>query len=220
MIFPGAFPAHRKYLHRGPFAVVGQRFENRKPRPALRAVDEGMKIPPVCRVKKLLLTLRADRNIRGDKDLSLSPDAFDDLKVTVFLRFFFRNILYIHLQDGCPLRRLLPDKPDKILYICERPLRDNLDAGACIGNCAVYPRTLRVAGDRRPEADTLHDTINPDFLCDRIHSVNVSSSSSARNLLYAVFSPSLNCPFSGNFSEKRQIPRSPGPVLIAIVGAI
>ena len=55
---------HGKFFHAGPLPVIRKGIQDRQPWPAAGTVDKRMQIPPVLRIKHLLFTLIADRNIR------------------------------------------------------------------------------------------------------------------------------------------------------------
>ena len=63
-ILPVTFLAHGKFSHTGANPVVGHGVQNRQPRSAGRTVDKRMQVPPICRVEKLSLAVRASGDVR------------------------------------------------------------------------------------------------------------------------------------------------------------
>ena len=61
--------AHREFLHRRVLAIVGELLDDRKPRPAVRAVDKRVAVSPIVGVHKLagaiLARCQIGRNERG-----------------------------------------------------------------------------------------------------------------------------------------------------------
>ena len=86
MIFVTADPAHREHLHAGALPVVGERVEDCKARPARRAVDERVQVPPVPGIEQFPRAVIAGRDIRRDEDLARCLLADCDLKAVVLRR--------------------------------------------------------------------------------------------------------------------------------------
>ena len=94
--------AEREILHRRPLAVIGHGVEDDQPRPAGRAVDEGMEIAAVRLVKEFFLTGIADGNVRRDEDIAFFPGAFDNGKGLIRRPVF---AFPKDLQNSRPFRR-------------------------------------------------------------------------------------------------------------------
>ena len=80
IVFLRTFRTHGKFLHTGPFPVIGKRIQDRQPRAAAGAVDERVLIPPVLRIIHLLDAFIADGDIRRHKDLTLGLFALNNLE--------------------------------------------------------------------------------------------------------------------------------------------
>lgn len=65
-IFPCTILTQRKCRHAGAFAVIGQGFNDAEPGTAVGAIDKGIPIAPVARVKQLRQTVRTGGCIRQD----------------------------------------------------------------------------------------------------------------------------------------------------------
>ena len=101
-IFIFALRAHGKFAHTRPLAVIGHGVEDGQPRPAGRAVDEGMEIAAVRLVKEFFLTGIADGNVRRDEDIAFFPGAFDNGKGLIRRPVF---AFPKDLQNSRPFRR-------------------------------------------------------------------------------------------------------------------
>jgi hypothetical protein len=53
LVFPRAIPAHLEGCHGGKRSVIGDILDDREAGAAVRAIDEGITMTPVKRVKKL-----------------------------------------------------------------------------------------------------------------------------------------------------------------------
>ena len=155
---------HGKFFHAGTLPVIGKGIEDRQPRATTGTVDKRMQIPPVFRIKHLLLTFVADGNIRRNKDLTLCLLAFNDIKLRKFLRLLHR--FHQKLQDGRTLRRPVLDISDKTVHILLPALGENLHIGSFIGHTATDSPCHGMTADRRAEAHTLDDSVNTDHFCN------------------------------------------------------
>src|SRR5262249_10288781 len=62
--------AHGKCGHGGALAVIGRAGDDREPRSAVGAIEEGIAITPVVRIEKLGQAVVASRHIGGNEDRS------------------------------------------------------------------------------------------------------------------------------------------------------
>ena len=189
MVLIRAGRTHGKFFHAGPFPVVRKGIQDGKPWATAGTVDKGMQIPPVFRIKHLLLTFVADGNIRRNKDLALCLLAFNDIKLRKFLRLLHR--FHQKLQDGRTLRRPVLDISDKTVHILLPALGKNLHIGSFIGHTATDSPCHGMTADRRAEPHPLYDSVNTDHFCNF-----------ALHMFYLHFPDTAKCTASTNTPEK------------------
>ena len=173
IVFLRTFRTHGKFLHTGPFPVIGQRVQDRQPRTAAGAVDERMLIPPVLRIIHLLDAFITDGDIRRYKDLALGLFALNDLKGGKgrWIRCFF----HIHFKDRRSFRRPVFQGIQERVHLFPVPLCEDLHVGTFVAHRSGDPRLHGMPAHRRPEPHALHDPVDTDLLGNGI--VHASSPS-------------------------------------------
>ena len=87
LVLGAACFAHREFPHRRLVAVIRHIFDDCEARAAVRAVDEGIAIAAILRVKQLFEAIITGRNVRRDRDELLAGSvALDDAEVVVVCR--------------------------------------------------------------------------------------------------------------------------------------
>ena len=150
--------AHREHLHARPLTVVRKSFQDRETRPAAGAVDKGMKISSVARIKKFPAALFADRNVRRDEDFPFSFGALYDLE-RVKTMFAAVGTADIHLEYSSSLRRLLFEKIQKRVHLILTSLGEDLHIRAFIADRTSDPGFGRVSRHSWAKANSLDNSV-------------------------------------------------------------
>src|SRR5512133_982409 len=79
-IFARALGAHRKVLHRCRRTIVGERFDDREPWAAVRAVREWISISAILRIPNILQALRTGSHIWHHQDRLFAAAALPNLE--------------------------------------------------------------------------------------------------------------------------------------------
>ena len=161
VVFPVAVGAHRKLAHAGERPVVGHVLNDRKARPAVGAVDEGIAIAPVARAQQLAAAVVAQGDIRRDQRIAhaLGP-ALEDAKIREVPQLV--EIFGLNVLDHGQHRRTVGQFLDKALERRPLALQLQLDAGGCILDRAGQSGIPDLLVDEGAEAHALHNTVNMD----------------------------------------------------------
>ena len=152
-----AFRAHRKPGHGGMRAVVGNARDDGKARPAVRAVDEGIAVPPVLRVQQLRLAVRAQAQIRRDRGPGGSRVGGQDRKPIAAKRWRLRRIQGEEHRAG---RAVGANARDQGMAGIGPALAVDFDPIRGIANKARQAERLGLTGDKGAKADALYNAVN------------------------------------------------------------
>src|SRR6201985_1028413 len=161
LIFAFALVTHRKFFHRRVRTVVRQRFDNRKPRPAICTVREWVTKPPVARVENFAQAIAASRDIGEDERCFVAAlFAFADFKSVVADCIEKRGVNALH---NCPGRLLRFDPLPKLLQKILTAFDFNENTLSRVRNVAVESQLRRQTVNKRAKPDSLHSTAHDYF---------------------------------------------------------
>ena len=153
--------AHRKRVHRRPLSVIRCLADDRIARTAVRAIGEGIAIPPVFRIADFTAAVVAGRNVRRNKGYRRRRRlTFNDEKV--LLTAFSNRHKFQRIDLG--RRRFLPlQGSDEFIQLGFAAFDFNMNAIGRIVHPAGQSASRRQSVDKRAEADALDDAANQDM---------------------------------------------------------
>ena len=160
-VLPFTSRTHRKLSHTGALPVIRHRIQDRDARTAGCAVDKRVHVPAVIRIIELLLAFITSRDIRGDEN---SPRFLLALNNQKLFRVDRISIPHINFEDTGSLRSLGCQIMQKLIHLLLCSARKDLNIRAFIGHASDDAGRIRDAADKRPEADTLYNSINTDYM--------------------------------------------------------
>ena len=156
-VFGGAALAHGKILHRRARAIVGQRIDNGKARPAIGTVDEGIAEAAVVRVEQFRRAVVArgqvGRHERGLLHRGVVRKA--NLKRVEVLKGHFLKLDFLHL-GRC--RRILGKLDHELVEQADLPFRMDVHAVSRVQNPSVDQVFLRHSVNKGSKPDPLDDS--------------------------------------------------------------
>ena len=147
---------HAEWPHRRGAAIVGNRFNDRQPRSALRAVGERIAESSCRRVQNLLPAVRTNRGIRHHSSMDRARVAIHDPKVGAVGRHGCR--LPLDRVDAGERQRRAHQSIDQPDDVVRGTAKQRADPGAVVADPATQPVLMREAPDGWAEADALHQT--------------------------------------------------------------
>ena len=187
--------AHAEGGHRRPRPVVGNVTDNGEARPAVGAVDEGVEVTAVARVKELAQAVSADGDVRRNQRLaSLGFLAGQNAELTVTVRGKLRDADLSNARQG---RRLAGKGSQETLDRFRRALDLDEDARGRVEDVTRKPALGRQPVNVRAEADALHQARDFD-------------SPASHERAGAVLVARTDCRWRASHSNH---PRSPSPVV-------
>ena len=155
-IFFCARRTHFKGTHRGVTAVIGQFVDNSKTRPAIRAVNKGIAIPSVGRVKQLLLTGSAGgkigRNKRGCIFCTLNRSNYLEI-----IAGFKHSIKDFHFGNVRCRRGIVMHAHNESIYVGWGAFGVHFHTKGSIQNPALYAKLVGTSIHKGAETHPLYN---------------------------------------------------------------
>ena len=156
-VFGGAALAHGEILHRRARAIVGQRIDNGKARPAIGTVDKRVAEAAVVRVEQFRRAVVArgqvGRHERGLLHCGVVREA--NLKRVEVLKGHFLKLDFLHLGRRW---RILGKLDHELVEQAALPFRMDVHAVRRVQNPSVDQVFLRHSVDKGPKPDPLDDS--------------------------------------------------------------
>ncbi len=155
-----ALRAHRETRHRRRRTVVGHTEHDRVAGSAVRAVGEGVAVPPIIRIVDLGEAVAARAGVDADRHIGRAGvKALDDAEPGALARR--EQAFGGDTDDSSKRRRIFDQHPRQFRDALRRAFDLDQHAGAVVQHEADETECDRVAIDERAEADALHGSGDP-----------------------------------------------------------
>ncbi len=190
VVLGAALPAHREPGHGRVATVVRHLPDDREPRTAVGAVDEGVVVTAVARVEELAEAGVAGGDVGWDESRSPSRAAWGDRKSRLARH---RGETRRHPVDSCEARRVGEQRVGERVESAGLSFRLDQHSFAHVLDEPGQVVPVRQAVHERPEADALDDAPDDETATlPRRHAVSVATKRPRRKRL-RVFHPCRRC---------------------------
>src|SRR6266498_1238286 len=159
LVFGTTIFTHHKLCHRSTRTVIGNIFDDRKTRAAVRAIDEWIKITSVVRIEQFTFTIRTNRYVCGNGlESALKAGRLFDFKCRIFIICQF--IIYFYVVDLSQHRSFRCQTRNEAINIGRLPLNQNFHPTGRVAYPAMQIESDCQPVHKRTEPYSLHNTFN------------------------------------------------------------